>query len=50
MLDGRWHYYFSDWVDGLNPTFENNGTTPVPENKANEWIYWLNVGYIYYIN
>lgn len=50
MLDSRWHFYFSDWVDGLKPSFENNGTTPVPENKANEWIYWLNVGYIYYIN
>lgn len=50
MLDSRWHFYFSDWVDGLNPTFENNGTVPVPENKANEWIYWLNIGYIYYIN
>ncbi len=50
MLDSRWEYYFSDWVDGLNPTLENNGTTPVPENKANEWIYWLNIGYVYYIN
>ena len=51
MLDSRWHYYFSDTVDGLNPTFENNGQkVPVPENKANDWLYWLNVGYIYYIN
>lgn len=43
MLDSRWQFYFSDWVDGLNPE-------SAPENKANEWIYWLNVGYIYYIN
>ncbi len=43
MLDSRWQFYFSDWVDGLNPE-------DAPENKANEWIYWLNVGYIYYIN
>ncbi len=50
MLDSRWHYYFSDYVDGLNPTPENNGGTPVPENKANDWVYWLNVGYIYYLN
>ncbi|MGV6828850.1 MAG: THC0290_0291 family protein [Flavobacteriales bacterium] len=42
MLDGRWQYYFSNWVDGLNPD--------VPENKANEWIYWLNIGYIYYLD
>ncbi len=41
MLDSRWGYYFSNWVDGLNPD--------VAENKANEWIYWVNFGYIYYI-
>jgi hypothetical protein len=50
MLDSRWEHYFSDWVDGLNPSLENNGTRAVPENKANEWIYWLNIGYIYYID
>lgn len=50
MLDSRWEHYFSDYVDGLNPSFENNGTQQVPENKANEWIYWLNIGYIYYID
>ena len=41
MLDSRWGYYFNNWVDGLNPD--------VPENKANEWIYWINLGYIYYL-
>lgn len=41
MLDSRWGYYFSNWVDGLNPD--------VTENKANEWLYWLNIGYIYYL-
>lgn len=50
MLDSRWHYYFTDYVDGLNPSLENNGIKPVPENKAHEWIYWLNVGYIYYLD
>lgn len=50
MLDSRWQFYFSDWVDGLNPTFENNERVLVPENKANDWIYWLNVGYIYYLD
>ncbi|MGK0210350.1 MAG: hypothetical protein ACI9D4_000657 [Polaribacter sp.] len=51
MLDGRWQYYFSDWVDGLNPSIDNNdGARAVPENKANEWIYWLNFGYIYYLD
>jgi hypothetical protein len=50
MLDSRWEYYFTDYLDGLNPSLENNGSVPVPENKANEWIYWLNIGYIYYID
>jgi hypothetical protein len=50
MLDSRWQYYFSNLVDGLNPSFDNNGLVEVPENKANDWIYWLNVGYIYYID
>ncbi|PKP25405.1 MAG: glutamate dehydrogenase [Bacteroidetes bacterium HGW-Bacteroidetes-2] len=42
MLDSRWQHYFSNWVEGLNPD--------VPENKANDWIFWLNVGYIYYLD
>lgn len=42
MLDSRWQHYFSNWVDGLNPD--------VPENKANDWIYWLNVGYVLYLD
>ncbi len=50
FLASRWTYYLSDWVDGLNPTEENNGGRPVPENRANDWTYSLNVGYIYYIN
>jgi hypothetical protein len=45
LLDLRWQYYFSDWVDGLrpDPRFYN-------ENKANDWLVWLNFGYIYYID
>lgn len=50
MLDSRWQYYFSNWVDGLNPSFDNNESVEVPENKANDWIYWLNVGYVYYLD
>ncbi|WP_396597590.1 THC0290_0291 family protein [Dokdonia sp. R86516] len=42
-LDLRWHYYFSNWVDGLNPD-------PRPDNKVNDWIFWINVGYIYYLD
>ncbi|MFI1772815.1 THC0290_0291 family protein [Thalassobellus citreus] len=42
MLDLRGQYYFSDWVDGLNHQLEYN--------KNNDWLVWLNVGYIYYLN
>ncbi|MCG2612266.1 pre-mRNA-splicing factor 38 [Flavobacterium sp. SM15] len=45
MVDLRWQYYFSNWVDGLNPD-ENL----YPENKANDWLVWLNFGYIYYLD
>ena len=50
MLDARWQYYFSNWVDGLNPSFEANNIVEVPENLANDWIFWINLGYIYYLN
>ena len=42
VLDARWHLYDSNWVDGLNPSNR-------PQNRANEWIFWLNFGYIYYL-
>jgi len=44
MVDLRLQYYFSDWVDGLNPN-----PTLYKENKANDWLVWFNVGYIYYL-
>jgi hypothetical protein len=44
MVDLRWQYYFSNWVDGLNPD-----PAKYPENKANDWLVWFNVGYIYYL-
>ena len=44
MVDLRFQYYFSDWVDGLNPN-----PTIYKENKANDWLVWFNVGYIYYL-
>ena len=42
MLDLRWQYYFNDWVDGLNHQLESN--------KYNDWLVWLNFGYIYYLD
>lgn len=45
MVDLRWQYYFSDWVDGLKPNPD-----VYTENKANDWLVWLNFGYIYYLD
>jgi hypothetical protein len=42
VIDLRSQYFMSDWVDGLNPDSRN-----YPENKTNDWLVWLNVGYIY---
>jgi hypothetical protein len=44
MVDLRLQYYFSDWVDGIN---QNKDL--YKENKANDWLVWFNVGYIYYL-
>jgi len=44
ILDLRLQYYFSNWVDGLNPNPEI-----YKENRANDWNVWLNFGYIYYL-
>jgi hypothetical protein len=42
MIDLRWQYYFSDWIDGFNHQ--------LPSNKYNDWLVWLNFGYIYYLD
>jgi hypothetical protein len=42
MLDFRYQLYFSDWVDGLNHQLSFN--------KSNDWLLWLNFGYIYYLD
>jgi len=42
MVDLRWQYYFSDWVDGLNHN--------APSDKNYDWNLWLNFGYIYYLD
>jgi hypothetical protein len=44
MVDLRWQYYFSNWVDGLSPD-----PNIYKENRANDWNVWLNFGYIYYL-
>lgn len=45
VLDLRTQFYFSDWVDGLNPD-----SKLYPENKSNDWSTTINFGYIYYFN
>lgn len=42
MVDLRFQYFFSDWIDGLNHQ--------LPSNKRNDWLVWLNFGYIYYLD
>jgi hypothetical protein len=42
MIDLRWQYYFSDWIDGVNHQLDSN--------KHNDWLVWLNFGYIYYLD
>ncbi|TRX40450.1 THC0290_0291 family protein [Flavobacterium restrictum] len=44
MVDMRFQYFFSNWVDGLNPN-----PNIYKENKTNDWLVWFNVGYIYYL-
>ena len=45
FVELRWQYYFSNWVDGVNPD-----QARFPENKVNDWNVWLNFGYIYYLD
>ncbi|WP_194851794.1 THC0290_0291 family protein [Nonlabens antarcticus] len=41
LISSAWHYYDGNYVDGLSP---NNVS-----NRNNDWIWWLNVGFIYYL-
>lgn len=42
MFEGRFHYYGNDWIDGLN--------IDQPQNKYHDVVFWVGVGYVYYIN
>ena len=42
MLDLRWQLYFSDWIDGFDHKLSYN--------KFNDWLIWLNFGYVYYLD
>lgn len=45
VLDTRVQYFASDWVDGLNPNKDL-----YKENKSNDWLTFVGVGYILYLN
>ena len=42
VFSSKWNYYFSDVVDGLDPNNVNN--------RSNDWIWTVSVGYIYYFD
>lgn len=41
-IEGRFQYYDVDWIDGLN--------IDAPQNKFNDVVFWVNFGFIYYLN
>lgn len=43
LIESRWQYFFSNYVDGLNAKQDI-------ANKNNDWLVWLHVGYVYYLN
>ncbi|WP_281323070.1 THC0290_0291 family protein [Flavobacterium aestivum] len=45
ILDLRAQYFNSDWVDGLNPNKDL-----YKENKGNDWLTFVGVGYIVYLD
>lgn len=42
FLEGRWHFFMSDFVDGLDP----RGS----QNKSNDWMFFLNVGFTVHLD
>jgi len=43
LIESRWQYFFSNYVDGLNSKAD-------PANKFNDWLLWVHLGYVYYLN
>ncbi|CDF81068.1 conserved hypothetical protein containing N-terminal outer membrane beta-barrel domain [Formosa agariphila KMM 3901] len=42
LFEAKYHFYNSDWVDGLNHQLSYN--------KNNDALIWVNFGYVYYLN
>lgn len=45
IVEGQLKYYFSDWIEGMNPDRRT-----YKENKNNDFSGTINIGYIYYFN
>ena len=45
IFESRLHYYFSDWIEGMNPD-----RNTYKENKNNDFALVMNIGYVYYFN
>lgn len=43
FIESRWQYFFSNWVDGLHARDD-------VANKFNDWLLYVHVGYVYYLN
>lgn len=44
ILDFKWQQFTNNWVDGLNPLDKL-----YPENRSNDWQFWITVGYVIHI-
>ena len=42
FVELRWHFYTSDFVDGLSPVGD--------QNESDDWSVWLSIGYVYYFD
>jgi len=42
VIDSRWQYFSSNKIDALDPEHFSN--------KYNDWMYFLSVGYVFYLN
>lgn len=42
LIELRWQYFFTDYIDALDAKNE-------PSNKYNDWTFYPHVGYIYYL-
>jgi len=44
IFESRWQYFFSNYIDGKNAKHED------PSDKFNDWLLFIHIGYVYYLN